>query len=78
MNIRTKVLVAFLAGTLTVWGVQSVRDFVVEVHTRLGAIEGYLAGQKMMRQMQQQGTQPQSHRERSHKGEISQPQQWKV
>ncbi len=75
---RVKMLIAFLAGMLCVLGVQFVRDFAAEVHFRLDHIEQYLSQREMLEQMQRQGVAPQSAPERSHKGELSQPQRWKV
>jgi hypothetical protein len=77
MRTRTVALLGVLLGIVLTLATLKARDTGREIFFRLDRIEQYLSQQEMLRQLQQH-TQPQSAPEQSHKGELSQPQQWKV
>ena len=68
-----KVVIAFLMGVLITLSVFYVRDSYSIINARLDRIEQYLSQQYF----QQREVVPQSV-PRSHKGELSNPLQWKV
>jgi hypothetical protein len=77
MRIKTAIVLGALVGILLTLTAIKVADMSREIFSRLDRIENYLESHPIPRFEVPDGV-PQSHRERSHKNELGQPQQWKV